>query len=356
MKTEGDSFVYQSICSAQDALLKRHQESLLFGLGVNDPKRVFGTTKSLVEKYGIERVFETPTSENSSLGLAVGLAISGFKPIVVHQRIDFFLLAMDQLINAAAKWRFMFGDQYETPMIIRLIAGRGWGQGPTHSQNLHALFAHIPGLRVLFPTFARDFVAVFENAFSDKYPVIVIEDRWIHQSNANIELIGDSIKRRNWYSARVIRHGTALTLISFGFNTLLCSRVSSFFEKLGIEIELIDLVSIKPIDFEALFLSVNKTGRAVIVDSGFEVASVGSYIAFKISNHCFAQLKAPVDVVSSGDFPEPTSHGIIDDVKINALGIAKVIAAQLGVQSELDQSDLQTNFVDVPNSSLFGPF
>lgn len=356
MKTESNILVSEVICAAQNSLLERYQECLLFGLGVNDPKRVFGTTRSLVEKHGIERVFETPTSENASMGFAVGLAITGFKPIVVHQRIDFFLLAMDQLVNAAAKWRFMFGDEYETPMIIRLIAGRGWGQGPTHSQNLHSLFAHIPGLKVFYPTFAPDFTAVFENAFSGFYPVIVIEDRWVHQSSVGLEVKGESIQRKNWYSARVLRQGTALTLISFGFNTLLSQKVSSFYEKLGIEIELIDLVSIKPIDFETLIGSVSKTGRAVIVDSGFEYSSIGSYIAFQINKHCFAHLKAPIEVMSCGDFPEPTSHGIINDVKINAVSIAKVIAIQLGVLSELDSSDLETTFVDVPNSSLFGPF
>jgi len=135
---EGNQTIAQVICNSQRKIMREHEDALLFGLGVNDPKRVFGTTQNLVEEFGISRVFETPTAENSSLGIAVGLAISGHKPIVVHQRLDFFLLAMDQLVNAAAKWRYMFGDQYNTAMIIRLIVGRGWGQGPTHSQNLHA--------------------------------------------------------------------------------------------------------------------------------------------------------------------------------------------------------------------------
>jgi pyruvate/2-oxoglutarate/acetoin dehydrogenase E1 component len=345
--------VARAICNSQGKLLRENVDCVLFGLGVNDPKRVFGTTENLVEEFGNLRVFETPTAENSSLGMAVGLAITGFKPIVVHQRLDFFLLAMDQLVNAAAKWRYMFGDQYNTAMIIRLIVGRGWGQGPTHSQNLHSMFAHIPNLRVFFPTFAQDFETIFDHAFRQKYPIIVIEDRWIHQSEVNPLESKNELK---FGSARLVRQGKDLTLISFGFNTILGIKIVDFYAKRGIDIELIDLVSIKPFDVELIIESCAKTRSVVIVDSGFEFASIASYISDVINRSIFGKLKKPIRCITAGDVSEPTSHGIIDKVKINASKIAYAIALQADLSGELDFSELITKLVDVPDESFRGPF
>ena len=129
---------------------------ICYGLGVTDPKTVFGTTANLEKRFGSERVFDMPTSENAMTGVAIGAALNGVKSVMTHQRIDFFLLAMDQLVNSAAKWHYMFGSQNSISITIRLIIGRGWGQGPTHSQNLQAWFAHIPGLKVVMPTTPED--------------------------------------------------------------------------------------------------------------------------------------------------------------------------------------------------------
>jgi len=340
------------ICKLQHDLLALYPESLLFGLGVNDPKRVFGTTNNLVEVFGENRVFETPTAENCSLGIAVGLAISGHKPIVVHQRLDFFLLAMDQLVNSAAKWRYMFGDAYETAMIIRLIVGRGWGQGPTHSQNLHSWFAHIPNLRVCFPAFAEDFQRAFELAFREPYPLIIIEDRWVHQS------IGTSkkSKQENCYKARIISKGDDISLVTFGYNSILALKVIEFYKNKGIHIEHIDLFSLKPIDLETLYLSVKKTGRMVIVDSGFEIASIASYISHKLTEMCFGDLLGPIRILTAGDYAEPTSYGVIDEVKVNAERIARAIGMELGLDDIKDFTLFKSVPVDVPNPTFQGPF
>ncbi len=345
--------VAQIICESQGKVLKFHQEAVLFGLGVNDPKRVFGTTTNLMEQFGDNRVFETPTAENSSLGIALGLAISGHKPIVVYQRMDFFLLAMDQLVNGAAKWRYMFGDKYNTSMIIRLIVGRGWGQGPTHSQNLHSLFAHIPNLKVFFPSFAEDFEAIFENAFYQNYPVIVIEDRWIHQTLATI---GNSRNKIEFGAARVICEGNRLSLITFGFNTILALRVVELYAKHDLQIELIDLVSLKPIDKNALIKSVKKTKKAVIVDSGFEVASIANYISDFINLELFGELESPIRSISMGDYAEPTSHGVISQAKIDGVKIAELVQDMLDIKDKLDFSELLISLVDVPDYSFKGPF
>jgi pyruvate dehydrogenase E1 component beta subunit len=168
---------------------------ICYGLGVTDPKTVFGTTAGLEERFGSHRVFDMPTSENAMTGIGVGLAITGYRPIMVHQRLDFFLLAMDQLVNSAAKWHYMFGGQQSVPLTIRLITGRGWGQGPTHSQNLHSWFTHIPGLKVVMPAFASDVKKLLVASIQDPNPVVFIEDRWCHvQKIERTSIRSNSIK------------------------------------------------------------------------------------------------------------------------------------------------------------------
>ena len=149
------SFV-KAINEAMHIAMAKDEKVLCYGLGVTDPKEVFGTTLNLKKKFGTKRVFDVPTSENAITGVAIGAALNGVKSIVTHQRLDFFLLAMDQLVNSAAKWYYMFGSKRSVPITIRLIIGRGWGQGYQHSKSLHGLFAQIPGLKVIMPTSPKD--------------------------------------------------------------------------------------------------------------------------------------------------------------------------------------------------------
>ena len=153
---------------------------ICYGLGIDDPKGVFGTTLGLKEKFGNNRVFDVPASENALTGIAIGASLNGIRPVMSHQRLDFFLLAMDQLVNNAAKWHYMFGGKRSVPITIRLIIGRGWGQGPSHSQNLQAWLAHIPGLKVVMPTTARDAKGLLISSIFDDNPVLFIEHRWLY--------------------------------------------------------------------------------------------------------------------------------------------------------------------------------
>jgi pyruvate dehydrogenase E1 component beta subunit len=141
---------------------------IVIGEGVPDPKAMFGTTAGLRERFGGERVFDMPLSENGATGFCIGAALSGMRPVMVHQRIDFALLAMDQLVNNAAKWHYMFNGKASVPLVVRVIVGRGWGQGPQHSQSLQGLFAQIPGLRVVMPTTAHDAKGMLMAAIADK--------------------------------------------------------------------------------------------------------------------------------------------------------------------------------------------
>ena len=342
------------ILETLDQNLTEDKKCLLFGLGVNDPKGVFGTTIGLSTKFGESRVFETPTSENAMTGVGVGLAISGYKPIMVHQRLDFFLLAMDQLVNNAAKWHFMFGGGKSVPLTIRLILGRGWGQGPTHSQNLHSWFTHIPGLKVVMPAFAADVKALLNASISDPNPVIFIEDRWLHNQ---VTLREKVVRNIDLGVANVLKPGEDVTLISSGYMTILGVQACAFAERIGLNVEHIDLRTLKPLDENTIFNSIKKTGRVLVVDSGSEFNSYAAYVISRIVENCFEYLKTPPKILASYDVPEPTSHGVIGDFKINSSDILVSLC-------EITSRELPGNIIkemhlpiyDIPDSTFTGPF
>ena len=338
-----------------DEILSSDQKSLIMGLGVTDPKGIFGTTLGLIEKYGSNRVIETPTSENAVTGIGVGLAITGYRPIMVHQRFDFFLLAMDQLVNSAAKWHYMFGGQQSVPITIRLITGRGWGQGPTHSQNLHSWLTHIPGLKVVMPAFASDVKKLLIASVNDPNPVIFIEDRWCHMQRIDRNLIKDAHLEIG--KAEVIETGNDLTIVSAGFSTIQCLRAVKFLKKHQVNVELVDLKTLKPLDINAILTSVTKTGKLLVVDSGTEISSFASEIISLVTRLAFNKLRQAPEMITAPDVPEPTSHGVIGKFKFNSADIAKRTLKILNKSLEnFDFSELTDDQPDIPNSNFSGPF
>ncbi len=329
---------------------------LIAGLGVTDPKGVFGTTIGLVEKFGPKRVLETPTSENAMTGIGVGMAISGYRPLMIHQRMDFFLLAMDQLVNSAAKWHFMFGEQTSVPLTIRLITGRGWGQGPTHSQNLHAWFTHIPGLKVVMPSFACEIAALLQASIDDPNPVVFIEDRWIH--NQQVDLSDPRINRKIALGkANVCHEGNDITVVASGYMSIEALKAISYLKKNGVSAELIDLRTIKPLDMDAILKSVGKTKNLLVVDAANEITSLGKEIIANVAMTNGIELNNNPKLVSLPDIPEPTSHGVIGEYRVSALKIALAILDILSIAEPLGiRERLTPASEDVPDSSFTGPF
>jgi pyruvate dehydrogenase E1 component beta subunit len=339
-----------------DRNLKDNPKFLISGLGVADPKGVFGTTLGLCEKYGDQRVLETPTSENAMTGVGVGLAISGFRPLMVHQRMDFFILAMDQLVNSAAKWHFMFGSQSSVPITIRLITGRGWGQGPTHSQNLHSWFAHIPGLKVVMPSFASEVASLLQASIDDPNPVIFIEDRWIHDQQVSSD---DSRldKPIELGKANVCASGTDITVVSSGYMSIESLKSINYLTSKGISVELIDLRTIKPLDMKTILTSVEKTRNLLVVDASHEIASFGKEIIANTLMTSDVQLQNRPQLVSLPDVPEPTSHGVIGEYRVSAVKIAQSILQTLAIPYPSDLNEvLAPPKEDVPDASFTGPF
>ena len=327
---------------------------ICYGLGVTDPKAVFGTTQKLEERFGSERVFDMPTSENAMTGVAIGAALNGIKSVVTHQRIDFFLLAMDQIVNSAAKWHYMFGGQNTIPITIRLIIGRGWGQGPTHSQNLQAWFAHIPGLKVVMPTTPEDAKGLLLASIFDPNPVIFLEHRWLHNTLGDVP---DGDVRTPIGKAKIAKNGNDITLVAMSYMTIEALHAANYLETQGISCEVIDLRTIKPLDWETVMKSVTKTGRLLALDSGFTTGSVAGEIVARVAMEKFSQLKSAPARLAMPDVPEPTSPALTKNFYIRAGDIAVKVMEMLNRATNKIKKDLPEPIPhDVPGEWFKGPF
>jgi pyruvate dehydrogenase E1 component beta subunit len=221
-----------------------------------------------------------PTSENAMTGVAIGASLNGIRPVMTHQRVEFFLLAMDQLVNNAAKWHYMFGGHASIPITIRLIIGQGWGNGPTHSQSFQAWFAHIPGLKVVMPATAMDAKGLLLSSIFCNNPVIFFEHRWLHDLEGDVPE-GDF--RIPLGEAKEIKTGNDFTIVSMSHMTIEALHAVEILEKHGISIDLIDLRTVKPIDWGKIFYSVHKTGRLLAIDTA---TSTGNYFTCNRSRAC----------------------------------------------------------------------
>lgn len=325
---------------------------ICYGLGVDDPKGVFGTTLGLKEKFGDQRVFDMPTSENAMTGIAIGASLNGIRPVMTHQRLDFFLLAMDQLVNNAAKWHYMFGSQASVPITIRLIIGRGWGQGPTHSQNLQAWFAHIPGLKVVMPTTARDAKGLLLESIFDDNPVVFLEHRWLYNMESDVPEEPFQIPLG---AAARLREGSDISIISCSYMSIEALKAVKTLERNGVSCDLIDLRTISPLDDEAIFSSVRKTGRVLVLDTGASQGSVAGEIIARISMTCHNDLKQAPQRLALPDFPTPTSFSLTKAFYKQSNDIISLAGEMLGKTIPIDE-DPPGFLHDVPGEWFKGPF
>jgi len=294
-----------------------------------------------------------PTAENAMTGIGIGAAIYGLRPVMVHQRLDFFLLAMDQLVNNAAKWHFMFGGQSCVPLTIRLILGRGWGQGPTHSQNLQSWFAHIPGLKVVMPATAKDAKGLLLSSIFDASPVVFLEHRWLHSLEGDVP---DGDYRVEIGKASVLREGTDITIVSMSFMTIEALHACDTLDKIGISCELVDLRTIRPIDWEAIKESVGKTGKLIVLDTGAKMLSVAGEIVARVAEECWGDLKIAPRRITMPDSPEPTSFELSKEYYMDAVDIVDSVVEMIGNVNDKPMSIKKRNPHDVPGDWFKGPF
>jgi len=277
----------------------------LIGQGVKSPWYVGNTAKGLLEKFGPERVIDTPVSENAITGTAVGAALVGMRPVVVHPRVDFMMYAMDSIINEAANWHYMFGGKSSVPVVIWGIINRGGEQAAQHSQSLHALFAHVPGLKVVMPSTPYDAKGLMVAAIKDDNPVIYMDDRWLYNLE---EEVPEEVYSVPIGKGVIRREGKDVTLVATSYMVVESVKASEELGKEGVEVEVIDLRSVTPLDETLLFESIKKTGRLVIADGGWKTCGMAAEISAMVSENVFDDLKAPIMRVTLPDAPAPASR------------------------------------------------
>lgn len=330
--------------------MRRDPAVVLYGLDVNDHKRIFGSTAGLVEEFGPERCFVTPLSEDAMTGFGLGAAINGLRPVHVHIRVDFMLLAMNQIANMLSSCRYMSGGRLKVPMVIRSVIGRGWGQACQHSKSMHSVFAHIPGLKVVMPTTPRDAKGLLAAAIRDDNPVIFLEHRWLYDT---IGAVPEGAYTVPIGRASVLRPGSDATVVAVSWMNVEALKAAEVIQKKhGAEVEVVDPRSIYPLDVQAIVDSVNRTGHAVVADCDWTFCGFSSEVACLVSEHCFPRLKKPVTRLGFAHAPCPTTRCLENEFYPGAPEIIRAVEKLLG----LPASDLSDEEFYSYEKKFKGPF
>ncbi|MFQ5912851.1 MAG: alpha-ketoacid dehydrogenase subunit beta [Nitrospinota bacterium] len=345
---------FQAINEAIDLCMAKDPAVYLIGLGAPDPKGIFGSTLGLQHKYGDARVMDMPTSENAMTGVVIGSALVGMRPIMVHQRLDFALLAVEEIVNNAAKWYYMFGGQRSMPLVIRMVVGRGWGQGPQHSQSLEAWYAHVPGLKVVMPATAYDTKGLLIASIEDDNPVIFIEHRWLHNLSGDVP---EGVYRVPLGKAHVSRQGRDLTIASSSYMTLEAIRAADVLAQEEIRAEVIDIRTLKPLDEAPILESVRKTGRFIVATTGWKTLGFGAEVVARISEEALGDLKCPPRRVALPDCPTPSTPALANHYYPRADHIIAAAREMLGLDAPEPAPEATASVpLDVPDPSFTGPF
>ena len=339
----------QSINESTSQLMRRDKKVIVLGLGVEDPKGVFGTLTKLKKKFK-NQIFEMPTCESSFTGFALGLALSKKKVIVTHQRVEFSLISIEQIFNQIAKWFYMSGGKSNVPIVIRLIIGKGWGQGPLHSQSLETIFSHIPGLKVIAPSNAYNVKGLLNSAVADPDPVIFFEHRWLHETTSYVPKktyflpLNKSIK---------IQNGKDLTIISYSLSTLSVIKCLKIFKNNNISVEVIDLISLRPIDKTRIINSAKKTRKVLIVDNGMIEYGISAEISALINENI--KRKILVKRIGVIGAPIASSRALAQYSYPELEIILKETSKIMKKSISYNKNDYKRNF-DQPDKDFKGPF
>jgi pyruvate dehydrogenase E1 component beta subunit len=299
--------------------LDRDHSVFVLGQGVDDPTAMFGTTRGLQDRFGRERVFDTPLSEEGMMGVCAGAAMNGLRPVYMHNRPDFILLAFNQLVTHAAKFHYMDNGATTVPMVVWAAIGRGWGSGAQHSQAIQGLLLGAPGLKIVMPSTPYDAKGLLLSAILDNNPVCVFEHRWLMKKDGVVPEgpyrvpIGKGIYRRRGADVTIVGASHAIELGLQAANQLAGE---------GIEADVVDLRTVKPMDEAIILESLHRTGRLVAVDTGWMMGGVCAEICCIAAEKGFADLKAPVRRVGLPDIPAPAGFALEQYYYPNAARIA----------------------------------
>ena len=318
----------QAISEALVIGMRQNPKVFITGIGVDYPVGVFGTTKEALDEFGSSRVFDSPSMENALTGICIGASAMGMRPVIVHHRNDFMFLAFDQMINLAAKWRYMYGGNAgQVPIVVRGIIGRGWGQGATHSQSLQSPIAHFPGIAVVMPAMPADAKGLILSALKSPSPVVILEHRSL------FDIVGE-VPGGEYETpigkANILKVGSDVSVVCTSYMVVEAMRAAEFLSRFGISVEVIDLRSIRPLDEETIINSVRKTGKLVVADTSWVQYGVASEIAALVAEKAFEYLKAPVVRIGIPNSPAPSSKVLEDAFYPSADSLQKTITKLLG--------------------------
>jgi acetoin:2,6-dichlorophenolindophenol oxidoreductase subunit beta len=281
----------------------------VFGLDVDDHKFIQGSTRGLLEQFGPERVFTTPLSEDAMTGVAIGAAMAGMRPVHVHIRQDFLMLCMNQLVNIAAKSRYMYGGSVKVPLVVRSMIGKSWGQGAQHSQALYSMFMHVPGLKVIAPSNAYDAKGAMAAAIQDDNPVIFVEHRLLYSTEAYVPQERYTIE---FGKARIVRSGSDITLLGISNMVMECMRTAELLGDIGISAEVLDPISLSPLDMDTIVASAQKTGKLLIVDNAWTACGASAEIMSQVVERVGPDSKLEIRRMGFAATPCPTTPVLED--------------------------------------------
>ncbi|AMR79239.1 alpha-ketoacid dehydrogenase subunit beta [Cupriavidus nantongensis] len=326
MKSANEKKYFQAVNEALRDAMQADDSVVVLGEDIAAAGGSFKVTRGLLEAFGPERVRDTPISEATIASMCVGAAMTGLKPVAEIMFMDFVTLTMDALVNQAAKARFMFGGRSSVPMVLRTPHGGGLSAGPQHSQCLEAWFAHVPGLKVVCPSTPGDAYGLLRSSIEDPDPVVFIEHKALYGTKGEVDTQTSIPLGR----ARVARTGSDVTIVTYGATVAVSLAAAEALAPEGIDVEVIDLRTLQPWDREAVFSSVAKTHRAVVVHEAVQAFGVGAEIAASIADDAFDDLDAPVLRVGAPFMPVPFAKslesGYVVDVDKVSQAVRRVVA------------------------------
>ena len=322
-----------AIREAQIQEMESDSKVFVYGIDVDDHKGIYGTTIGLARRFGESRCFATPLAEDSLLGFGIGAAINGFRPINVHIRADFLILSMNQLVNMASSFYYGSGGVLNVPLVIRVVIGRGWGQGFQHAKTMHSIFAHIPGLKVVMPTTPYDAKGLLISAIRDNNPVIFMEHRWLYWQEGEVP---EEPYTEPLGKAKILRAGSDVTVVAVSWMNVEAREAARVLAKRNINVEIIDPRTIAPLDIDTIAASVAKTGHCIVADYDWKPCGFGAEVAALVAERCFYRLKSPVERVGFAHTPCPTTRPLENVFYPNAIDIIRLIERKLN----LGQADL----------------
>lgn len=320
--------------SYQDAINEAIQEEMeldsnIFVIG--GETKMFGTLNGLEDKFGENRVITTPISEDATTGLVLGAALTGLRPIQVHIRVDFMLLAINQIVNMISTQSYNTNGEQDAPLLIRAVVGRGWGQGYQHSKSLHGLFAQIPGLKVIMPTSPKDAKGMIKSAIRFNGPVISIENRWLYWQEGQVPE-GEFLMELN--RPECLRNGSDLTIIASSWMNVEAKLAAEILEsEHGVHASIYDIKSTDLSCIDEILESVKSTGRCIVADNDWLISGLSGEIAFNVQQNCLKYLKMPIERIGFKQVPCPTTRVLEDEFYPNAFDIVRRAEEMLGLKN-----------------------